>query len=220
MLQEAYDRMLAAFGPQHWWPGETPFEVIVGAVLTQNTNWKNVELAIENLREANVLRLDAIHRLATEELEKLIRPAGYFRVKAKRLKNVVGHITENYGTVSAMFELDWRELRADLLGVNGIGPETADSILLYAGEKPTFVVDTYTARIVKRHGWIELDADYHAIQSYFESQFDRDSQLFNEYHALIVEVGKAYCKPNPKCAECPLRSMLPESGIVDLKSND
>lgn len=220
MLNEAYDRMLAEFGPQNWWPGETPFEVIVGAVLTQNTNWKNVELAIENLREDDLLSLDAIHELESEELEELIRPAGYFRVKAKRLKNLVAHIVEHYGSVAKMFERDWRELRIDLLTVNGVGPETADSILLYAGNKPTFVIDTYTARIAKRHGWIEREADYHALQSHFESGLDQDAQRFNEYHALIVEVGKAYCKPTPKCDGCPLQPMLPESGMVDLKSDD
>ena len=220
MLNEAYNRMFAAFGPQHWWPGETPFEVIVGAVLTQNTNWKNVELAIENLREAEKLSLNAIHELPSGKLQQLIRPAGYYRVKSTRLKNVAKHIIERYGDVDAMFEQDWQELRTDLLTINGVGPETADSILLYAGEQPTFVIDAYTARVAKRHGWTEIDANYDTLKAFFESQLQRDVGLFNEYHALIVQVGKDSCKPSPKCEECPLQPMLPTGGVIDLKKPD
>lgn len=217
MLNKAYDRMFAAFGPQLWWPGETPFEVIVGAVLTQNTNWKNVELAIENLRDADKLSLSAIHQLPSSKLQPLIRPAGYFRVKSTRLKNVVRHIVENYGDVETMFQQDLPRLREDLLTINGVGPETADSILLYAGDKPTFVIDAYTARIAKRHGWIEPGADYDALKTFFESQVEQSVPLFNEYHALIVRVGKEFCKPTPKCENCPLQSMLPEAGVIDWK---
>lgn len=216
MIDEAYNRMYAAFGPQHWWPGQSALEVIVGAVLTQNTNWKNVELAIDNLRNANVLALDALHSVELETLESLIRPAGYFRLKSKRLKNVVNFIVNNYGDVDSMFRESVDELRRQLLKVNGVGPETADSILLYAGNQPTFVIDAYTARIAKRHGWIELEAEYHDLKEFFESHLNRDVALFNEYHALIVRVGKDFCKPQPRCEDCPLQPMLPESGIVDL----
>ncbi len=216
MLTEAFQRMLKAFGPQNWWPADSRMEVMVGAVLTQNTNWKNVELAIGNLRSAELLTLEQLHAAPPSVLEQHIRPAGYFRRKTARLKNLVRFVVDNYGDVDAMFQVPLERLRPALLGVNGIGPETADSILLYAGDKPTFVIDTYTARIAMRHGWIDLNADYHSLKTLFESRLDADVQLFNEYHALIVQVGKEFCKPNPKCENCPLASMLPASGIVEL----
>ena len=215
MLGEAYQRMLSTFGPQHWWPSESPLEVIVGAVLTQNTNWKNVESSIENLRDANLLSLHKLYEIEAAELETLIRPAGYFRVKAKRLKNVIEFIVERYRNLETMIEQDCDKLRQELLEVNGVGPETADSILLYAANKPTFVIDAYTARIAKRHGWIEPEADYHALKEFFESQLEKETELFNEYHALIVQVGKDYCKPTPKCDGCPLQPMIADSGLVN-----
>ncbi|MCA9214858.1 MAG: hypothetical protein KDB27_17425 [Planctomycetales bacterium] len=210
-LSDVFHRLLDAFGPQHWWPGETRFEVIVGAVLTQNTAWTNVEKAIDNLRDANILNIEAMSELTLEELAELIRPAGYFRVKAKRLANLLMFINEEYGgSLDDVFSVGLSTLREQLLGVNGIGPETADSILLYAGQKQTFVVDAYTARFVKRHEWIDEEADYYAIKDYFESQLEPDVQLFNEYHALIVQLCKRFCKPKPKCEQCPLCDMLPE----------
>lgn len=210
-LVEVYDRLAGHFGPQNWWPGETKFEVIVGAVLTQNTAWTNVEKAIENLRDAGALNFSAMHRLAAEELSDLIRPAGYYNLKAKRLRNLLKFIDQEYdGSIDDMFGVGMTTLREQLLGVNGIGPETADSILLYAGDKPTFVVDAYTARLVKRHEWVDEEADYYAIKEYFESQLDTDIDLFNEYHALIVQLGKRYCKPKPVCKDCPLCDLLPE----------
>lgn len=213
---EIYDRLLAAYGPQHWWPGETPFEVLVGAVLTQNTSWKNVELAITNLRDAGVLSASAMYALDTEELAELIRPAGYFRVKASRLRNLLRVVVEKYdGSLDDMFATGLDSLREELLSVNGIGPETADAILLYAGKLPTFVIDAYTARVLKRHGWIEPEADYYAMKDHFESSLPRDEQLFNEYHALIVRVGKNHCSRTAKCAGCPLESLLPESGVCE-----
>ena len=210
-LVEVYDRLADHFGPQNWWPGETKFEVIVGAVLTQNTAWTNVEKAIENLRDAGALNFSAMYRLAAEELSDLIRPAGYYNLKAKRLRNLLKFIDQEYdGSVDDMFGVGMITLREQLLGVNGIGPETADSILLYAGDKPTFVVDAYTARLVKRHEWVDEEADYYAIKDYFESQLDSDIDLFNEYHALVVQLGKRYCKPKPVCKDCPLCDLLPE----------
>jgi endonuclease-3 related protein len=217
MMISIYDRLLAAFGPQHWWPGEAPFEVIVGAVLVQNTAWKNVERAIANLREAGVMQPRSLYELDEKDLAELIRPAGYFQVKARRLRNLLKLIVEKYdGSLEAMFRVDRTILRRELLGVNGIGPETADAVLLYAGGVPTFVVDTYTHRILARHGWIGYDADYHQLQQHFEASLPQDTALYNEYHALLVRLGKEFCrKTAPKCDTCPLASMLPAGGIVE-----
>lgn len=216
-LLEVYERLLAAFGPQHWWPGDSPFEVLVGAVLVQNTAWRNVERAIENLRQAGVMEPHALYALSPEELAELIRPAGYYQVKARRLRNLLKLVVEDFGgSLDRMFSTSLSALRERLLEVHGIGPETADAILLYAGGLPTFVVDTYTHRILARHGWIGYDADYHEIKDTFESALPADAKLYNEYHALLVRLGKDYCKRTaPKCGTCPLRDMLPKSGIVE-----
>lgn len=213
---EAYERLLAAFGPQHWWPGDSPFEVMVGAVLVQNTAWRNVERAIANLREAGVMSPKALYNLPVAELAELIRPAGYYQVKAKRLHNLLQLVVEEYdGSLDGMFSTDLSTLREQLLAVNGIGPETADAILLYAGGLPTFVVDTYAHRVLARHGWIGYDASYDEIKEYFESALPADAPLYNEYHALLVQVGKDYCKRAvAKCETCPLAVMLPSCGVV------
>ena len=216
-LTEAYRRMFAAFGEQHWWPGESKLEVIVGAVLTQNTNWQNVELAISNLRNADLLELEKLCETPSATLEELIRPAGYFRLKTKRLKNVLQFIRNGWGDVDAMLSEPLDSLRDQLLSVNGVGPETADSILLYAGGRPTFVVDAYAQRIARRHGWIDPSASYEDLKQLFEENLEKDARLFNEYHALIVRVGKDFCKPTPRCDGCPLQPMIDESGIVDLR---
>ena len=213
MLQEVYDRLFAAFGPQHWWPGQTPFEVMIGAVLVQNTSWKNVERAIESLRVEGMLEPHALYALEDETLETLIRPAGYFRIKARRLRNLLRLVVQQYdGSLEAMFSTNPSTLREELLSVNGIGPETADSILLYAGAIPKFVVDTYTHRVFARHGWVEFEIDYHGLQDYFESRLEADAVLYNEYHALLVRVGHLYCRKTPKCKDCPLDDLLPEGG--------
>lgn len=216
-LQEVHDRLFEAFGPQNWWPGETPFEVMVGAVLVQNTAWSNVERAIDNLREEGLLSFEALRGVAEEELAELIRPAGYYRLKARRLRNLLDFVAERYdGSIEAMAAADPDRLRSELLEVRGVGPETADSILLYALELPRFVVDTYTHRVLARHGWIDYDADYHRIQEHFESELPRDTALYNEFHALLVRLGKDYCrKSSPRCESCPLVDLLPESGIVE-----
>jgi endonuclease-3 related protein len=207
-LKEIYDLLFKRFGPQDWWPGDTPFEVIVGAILTQNTNWTNVEKAITNLKNAKVLSPDKLHHLDIAKLAQLIRPAGYFNIKAKRLKNFLDWFFEEYcGELKNFENLPTTELRQQLLSVKGIGPETADSILLYALNRLVFVVDAYTARICSRHRLIDEGADYHQIQEIFESNLTSDIQLFNEYHALIVHLGKDYCKPKPKCEECPLNPL-------------
>jgi len=220
-LKEIYDLLFERFGPQDWWPGDTPFEVIVGAILTQNTNWTNVEKAINNLKNAKALTPDKLHLLDIKKLAELIQPAGYFNIKAKRLKNFLDWFFENYsGELKNLENVSTAELRQQLLSVKGIGPETADSILLYALNRPVFVVDAYTARICSRHHLIDDGADpsavssgpnrYHQIQEMFESNLPSDIQLFNEYHALLVHLGKDFCKPTPKCEECPLNG-LPHS---------
>jgi len=215
-LQEVYDRLLAAFGPQHWWPGESPFEVMVGAVLVQNTAWKNVEKAINTLKDEDLLEPHALYRVPVEELEEWIRPAGYYRIKARRLRNLLHFlITRYHGSLEAMFRNDVSTLREELLSVNGIGPETADSILLYAGGLPTFVIDTYTHRVLARHGWIGFDADYYELQDHFDSALPKDAALYNEYHALLVRLGHTHCRKRPKCDGCPLIELLPEGGPLE-----
>jgi endonuclease-3 related protein len=208
-VQEIYNALYDFFGPQQWWPGETPFEVMVGAVLTQNTNWENVTKAIDNLKEDNLLSLEALSALSVEELAEKIRPSGYFNLKAGRLKNLLDHINNNFdGSLELFFSQDAESLRHELLSVKGIGPETADSILLYAAEKPVFVVDAYTHRILFRHGLIAEEDDYHAIQEFFIDSLPQDIRMFNEYHALLVRAGKEFCKKSkPVCAGCPLADM-------------
>jgi endonuclease-3 related protein len=188
---------------------------MVGAVLVQNTAWKNVERAIANLKQAKLLTPRKIYTLPLEELAELIRPAGYFRIKAKRLHNLVTFFVERYrGSIAAMQKVDLPQLRAELLDVHGIGPETADSILLYAIGKPVMVVDTYTNRIFARHGWISPGTGYHPLQEHIARQLPVDAKIYNEFHALLVHVGHHYCSPVPRCECCPLRDMLPASGVV------
>lgn len=215
--RQVYDRLLEQLGPQHWWPGELPFEVMVGAVLVQNTAWKNVERAIGNLRDADLLEPRRLAAIGEAELQELIRPAGYFRVKAKRLRNLLSLIVERHGgATSAMQAVGIGELREQLLAVNGIGPETADSILLYALDKPVMVVDRYTHRVFARHGWIGYDADYHQLQEEIMARLPQEVPLLNEFHALLVNVGKHHCrKRNPQCEACPLGDLLPESGMME-----
>jgi endonuclease III related protein len=207
-LTEIYDLLLDRFGPQHWWPGQTPFEIIVGAILTQNTNWANVEKAINNLKTANLLDPNKLNNTSYDRLAELIRPAGYYNIKAKRLKNFLDWLFETYdGDLSQLENLDADSLRQQLLSINGIGLETADSIVLYAFNKPIFVIDTYTCRVMGRHCFIEPGADYEQVRDVFESFLPSDVKLFNEFHALLVMVGKNFCKPKPKCEGCPLESL-------------
>lgn len=208
ILMDLYHRLYTRFGPQHWWPGETPLEIMIGAVLTQNTNWKNVEKAIANLKAASLLDIRKIEQISPDRLAKLIQPAGYFNVKARRLKNLIAWLSEKHGgQIESLKTLSTAQLREELLSIRGIGPETADSILLYALEKPVFVVDAYTARILGRHRLLEEGAGYDDIQSLFETSLPKDTALFNEYHALLVRCGKEYCKPKPACAGCPLEDL-------------
>lgn len=205
LLKEVFERMRRAWGPQHWWPGETPFEVIVGAILTQNTAWTNVEKAIQNLKDEGLLDAKALLALPHSTLARLIRPSGYYNIKAKRLRSFLTWFVERFdGSVERMFEMPLAALREELLAVKGIGPETADSILLYAGGVPKFVVDAYTYRILLRHGMIAEEATYEEIQELFESRLPRDVALWNEYHALLVHAGKEHCRSHPRCEGCPL----------------
>lgn len=240
-LRAYYDALFAALGPQHWWPSSRsggPFEIIVGAILTQSTAWTNVEKAIANLRSARTLTPRAIERIPLPRLARLIRPSGYFRQKAKKLKAFVRFLRSNYGgSLARMFRTPTAALREQLLAVHGIGPETADSILLYAGRHPVFVVDAYTRRILLRHALIHepvsvdvsslarrgdrglgISPDplpptgtaYEEVRALFESSLPRDAQLFNEFHALLVHTGKHFCRPrDPRCDSCPLRGFLP-----------
>ena len=213
--QKMFRRLLKSLGPQSWWPGESPLEVMVGAILVQNTAWKNVERAIANLREAALLDPHQLLEIGNDELEQLIRPAGYFRIKARRLRSLLEFFVDQYGaSIEALQAADMQVLRQQLLEVHGIGPETADSILLYALDKPALVVDTYTHRVFSRHGWLDYDTDYHQLQAHVASELPVDAPLYNELHALVVNIGHHYCRKTPRCEECPLKDMLPKSGIV------
>jgi len=204
------------FGHHQWWPGETPFEVCAGAILTQNTSWTNVEHAIANLKSAGVLDPRTMFALPEAELAQLIRPAGYFNVKARRLRAFLRVLVEEFhGELEQLFVGDTATVRERLLGINGIGPETADSLLLYAGGHHSFVVDAYTKRIFSRHHWCSAEADYDVVKALCESSLDEKAKTerldyWQDYHAQLVMVGKHYCRPRePRCEECPLRPLLP-----------
>src|SRR5437868_5062116 len=235
-VQQLYRTLLRTWGPQHWWPAASRFEVIMGAFLTQNTSWRNVDLALKNLRRVGALNVAAIRRLPLRDLEQLVRPAGYFRQKAARLKGFVQYLDRNHrGSLSAMFARPTEQLRAELLALNGIGPETADSILLYAGNHPVFVVDGYARRIFERHGLVTPAASYDQLRTLVQkelaglpakavrsgaepthrpSRMSRSprsaaAQHFNEMHGLLVTAGKLYChKTQHRCTECPLACFL------------
>ena len=220
IIVKIYKTLYSAFGPQNWWPGDTPFEIMVGAILTQNTNWGNVEKAINNLKTKRALNSKALHKMPHKRLASLIRPAGYFNIKAGRLKYFLAFFSNHYkGSIKRMNAEGTYLLREKLLDVNGIGPETADSILLYAFQRPVFVIDAYTKRVLQRHNVVPENATYHEIQDFFHGNLPPDVQLFNEYHALFVKVGKEYCKPKPKCESCPLNGInLPaENSMAEAK---
>ena len=206
LLQEVFDRLYAKFGPMGWWPGDTQIEIIVGAILTQNTAWSNVEKAIANLKREDLLSPQALKDVGIERFSELIRPSGYYNQKAKKIKHFIEFLFSSYeGSLNKMFETDTHPLRENLLRINGIGPETADSILLYAGNKPIFVVDAYTKRILGRHNLCSENASYSEVQALFMENLLEDAKLFNEYHALFVRLGKETCKKRePLCKSCPL----------------
>ncbi|MCD6581612.1 MAG: endonuclease III domain-containing protein [Desulfuromusa sp.] len=203
-LLHIYQTLLDHYGPRDWWPAKTPFEVVVGAILTQNTNWKNVEKAIANLQQADVLTLEAILNLEREKLEQLIRPSGFFRQKAERLQLFCRYLQEHHqGKLDRLFDQDLNPVREELLSLNGIGPETADSILLYAGQLPSFVVDAYTNRLFRRIGILSGTEKYAEVRDLFMSHLPEEIQLYNEYHALIVIHCKDFCRKKPLCNNCP-----------------
>ncbi len=208
-LTGVYKRLYAKFGPQYWWPGETPFEVMVGAVLTQSTSWLNVEKAIANLKKNKLLNARKLHNLSHQKRAQLIRSAGYYNIKARRLKEFLSFLIKKHDVnLKKMSRLDLAKLRQELLKVKGIGQETADSILLYALNKPIFVVDSYTKRIFSRHGFISEKAVYEEVQKLFMDNLKHEVKLFNEYHALIVKLAKDFCvKSKPKCDLCPLEGV-------------
>jgi len=223
-LMDIYAALRGHLGHQHWWPGETPLEIFVGAILTQQTAWTNVEKAIANLKSEGMLDLKRIAECGKEKeserikkLEEVIRPSGYYRQKAKRLSGAARYILENYGTLEGFFMLETQRLRKELLSINGIGPETADSIILYAAERPVFVVDAYTFRILNRLGIYTGKKDYHTLQALFHSALPPDLDVYQDFHAQFVVLGKNYCRSRPLCNGCPLRercgfASVPDSG--------
>ena len=213
---EIFETLLKSYGPLHWWPADTPVEVCVGAILTQNTNWLNVEKAIVNLKREGLFSLEALWDIDRERLADLIRPSGFFNVKSARLKDFAGWVLGGYGSLDAMFSGYWGELREELIGVRGIGRETCDSILLYAGGKPSFVVDAYTKRLFFRLGLLGESDSYERVRALFMDALPRDSGLFNEYHALIVEHCKRHCRKKPLCFGCPLRPVCPYPRLMGL----
>jgi endonuclease III related protein len=214
LLMEVFDTLLKRYGALHWWPAETPFEVCVGAILTQNTNWLNVEKAIVNLKREGLLSPQALWDIDQERLADLIRPSGFFNIKSARLKDFIGWLLAGHGDLDTMFSGDWGALREELIGVRGIGRETCDSILLYAGGKPSFVVDAYTKRLFSRLGLVRESDSYEQVRALFMGALPHDSALFNEYHALIVEHCKRHCRKKPICDGCPLRLVCPYPGMI------
>ena len=207
-LVRIYRSLYGRFGPQRWWPADSPFEVMVGAVLTQSTSWKNVEKAVANLKKAGALSPEKLDAISTARLARLIRPAGYFNVKAKRLKSLISFLRRQYGYDIGRMRRNRKDtLRELLLGVHGIGPETCDSILLYALRKPIFVIDAYTKRIFSRCGISDPRASYGELQEMFTAGVPRSEKVYNEYHALIVKLGKDICRKKPKCGLCPIEKM-------------
>jgi endonuclease-3 related protein len=217
-LMDIYRKLLSFFGEQKWWPYDKEyhkkhrtdyrFEIMIGAILTQNTNWKNVEKALENLKNACALEPKRIAKMGSKELQNFLKPSGFFKQKADRVKNFSKYIIENYPNLDKFFQRPIFEIRKELLGIKGIGLETADSILLYAGEKPIFVVDAYTKRLCKRFG-LNIEK-YEDLRKYFEKNLPRSVKIYKEFHALIVELGKNYCKKRPFCEKCPLNSICPK----------
>uniref|UniRef100_A0A7V4N2N9 Endonuclease III domain-containing protein n=1 Tax=Thermodesulfobacterium geofontis TaxID=1295609 RepID=A0A7V4N2N9_9BACT len=209
ILYEIYEKLFSHFGPQNWWPADTSFEICVGAILTQNASWKNVKKAIDNLKKKNLLNPFKIYEIPLETLSQIIKPSGFYNIKAKRLKNFVKFLVENYqGDLEILFSKGIEKAREELFSIKGLGKETVDSILLYAGNFPIFVVDTYTYRILNRHSLVPEEATYEEIQALFMENLPQDPQLFNEFHALLVACGKNFCKKKePLCETCPLKTI-------------
>jgi endonuclease-3 related protein len=221
VLRRFYATLLESFGPQGWWPARTRWEVICGAILTQNTTWHNASLAIKNLRKAGVLTRQRMRQISAEKLESLIHPAGFYRQKAKTLQNIAQWIEEAHqGSLDVLFARDTAFVRSQLLALNGIGPETADAILLYSGRHPLFVADAYTRRVLSRHDLIAPSADYDSTQQFLHRHLPADEALFNEFHALLVETAKRFCHRNVMhCEECPLEPYLGRNPKIQARNS-
>ena len=207
-LSEIFNLLYKFYGPRRWWPADTPFEVIVGAILTQNTSWNNVEKAMASLKKEGLLTPKHLYDLDQKKLASLIKPCGYYNIKAKRIKSLLDYIFKQYnGSLKRFFKNSTKKLRKELLSINGVGPETADSIILYAAGRPIFVVDAYTNRILQRHNLIDKGSGYDDIQSFFHNNLPKRRALFNEFHALIVEHAKSVCKTKPNCQACILHAI-------------
>lgn len=212
-LIRLFEDLLGHFGPQGWWPGETRWEVMVGAILTQNTAWTNVEKAISNLKAADKLSIKGLHKVPANTLARLIRPSGYFNQKARRLKDLTAHIVKDHGgSLDHLFGQDSETLRNELLSLKGIGPETADAIMLYAGDHLSFVIDTYTLRFAKRYPF-PFEPRYRHARDYFQSHLPEDLYIYQELHALFDELAKRYCRPRPRCEECLLKRSCKRVGL-------
>ena len=216
-LQQVFDRLYAHLGPRHWWPAQTPFEVVVGAILTQNVAWVNVEKAIANLRAAGLLDPAAMAAAPAERLAELIRPSGYYRSKAKKLKAFLAHVQQRYGgDLERLWALPLVELGPEIYGIWGVGPETGDCILCYAAGKPVMAMDAYTRRVFSRLGALAPDASYAQMQALFHGHLPANTQLFNEYHALIDGLANRIClKRRPRCGQCPLADICPRLGVEE-----
>lgn len=216
-LLAIYRRLFAAYGPQHWWPAEGPFEVMVGAILTQSAAWRNVEKAIANLKAAGVLTPAALRRLSLSEIAILIRPSGYYNAKSRKLKALAEWLGDSYGDdIARMSAQSTEQLRRQLLSVYGIGPETADSIILYVANQPVFVIDAYTRRIIDRLEIAPGNESYQVYQVLFMNNLPGDAKLFNEYHALLVQLGKNFCRKQPLCLRCCLSELCPTSRLTNI----
>ena len=215
-LKWYYEHLFQAFGPQHWWPARTRLEVILGAILTQNTSWRNTEQALGVLRRRGWIQLDSLRQVSPRKLEEAIRSAGFYHQKAKTIRRFLMFVDSEYGgSLHKLFSRPTSELREKLLGIAGFGPETVDSVLVYAGRRTSFVVDAYARRILERHGLIPVKATYDQIQALFHRSLPADAPVFNEYHALIVKVGKNYCKRTaPDCTHCPLEPFLSPDSLL------
>jgi len=223
LLSRYYSALQERFGPQQWWPARTRLEVILGAILTQNTAWHNATLALRNLRQSGLLSWQALRRADLPALEACVRPAGFYRQKARTIRNFVDWLDRHHaGSLHRLFSLSPEELRRQLLGLRGLGEETVDAILLYAAQHPLFVADAYTRRVLARHGLIPAAFDYQETQEFLHTRLPRHAPLYNDFHALLVEVGKKHCKPkSPRCAGCPLEEFLPAAGAAqDLASTE
>ncbi len=207
-VSKIYQTLYDFYGTQHWWPADSKLEIIIGAILTQNTAWQNVEKAVSNLKKRRLIDLKKLSKLPVSQIGKLIRASGFYKIKAKRLKAVIDFLLKEYnGNLSQMKKKRWQELRAELLQVYGIGQETADSILLYALDKPVFVIDAYTRRIFSRHHLIDRNSKYSEIQRFFMSNLPKSKNIYQEYHALLVKLAKDFCRTKPKCEQCPINKI-------------